>query len=157
MPKHKTLTATLWTIAFFTLILAFRTSQALCFSQAEAESAIQSAESRLLDCYEAVYGAEEAGANVSSLLMVLNEAGRLLSKAKLAYSNGNFDLAYMYALNCSERLEGIKNQADSLKREAEQARHMDFLINYVGSAAGAVAVMVGGYVAWVFIKRHEKS
>ena len=80
-----------------------------------------------------------------------------MSKAKLAYSNGNFDLAYEYASSCSQRLEGIENQANSLKLEAEQAKRMDFLINYVGSAAGAVAVMVGGYVAWVFIKRHEKS
>ncbi len=142
---------------FFTLILVSCISQALCFNQAEVEFEIQSAEGELLDCYEAVYGAEEAGANVSSLLMVLNEAGWLLSKAKLAYNNGDLDLAYEYASNCSQRLEGIVSQANSLKLEAEQARRMDFLINYVGSAAGAAAVMVGGYVAWVFIKRHEKS
>ena len=155
MLKHKTLTAILCAVTFFIFILVSSTSQALCFNQAEAESEIQSAEGGLLDCYEAVYEAEKAGANVSSLLRVLNEAGWPLSKAKLAYNNGDFDLAYVYASNCSQRLEGIVNQTNSLKLEAEQASRMDFLINYVGSAAGAVAVIIGGHVVWVLIRRRE--
>jgi hypothetical protein len=33
---------------------------------------------------------------------------------------------------------------------------MDFLVNYVGSSVGAVAIVVGGYAFWVFLKRREK-
>jgi len=126
-----------------------------CLSLSDAESAIQSAESRLLDCYGAVYEAERAGANVSGLLMVLNEAGWFLAKAKLAYNIGDFDSAIGYALNCSQRLDGIVSQANRLKLEAEQASSMDFLINYVGSAAGSMAILAVGYVAWFFLKKRE--
>ncbi|MEM1589523.1 MAG: hypothetical protein QXZ68_07145 [Candidatus Bathyarchaeia archaeon] len=156
MPKHKTLAVVFFVITIFVLILVFYVPRAFCLTRADAESAIQSAESKLLDCYEAVYEAEKAGANVSSLLKILNEAGWLLSKAKLAYNSGDSDSAYGHALNCSQRLEGVVSQANNLKVEAEQASRMDFLINYVGSAVGSVAVIVGGYALWTFIKKREK-
>jgi hypothetical protein len=129
---------------------------ALCSSQDEAESAIQYAEDAVLDCYKAVFEAEKAGANVSSLLRVLNEAGWLLSKAGVAYNSGDFNLAHEYATNCSQMLDGLVGEANSLKLEAENARRMDFLVNYVGSSVGAVAIVVGGYAFWVFLKRREK-
>ncbi|MEM2338379.1 MAG: hypothetical protein QXP06_07290 [Candidatus Bathyarchaeia archaeon] len=137
------------------LISIFWASHALCLSQKDAEVAVQFAESKLLDCYRVVYEAEKAGANVSGLLKVLNEAGWLLSRAKLAYSNGDLNLAYEYALNCSQKLEGIASQADNLRLEAEHAGRMDFLINYVGSAVGSLAVAVGGYAVWILLKRRE--
>ncbi|MEM3579415.1 MAG: hypothetical protein QXL54_04255 [Candidatus Bathyarchaeia archaeon] len=156
MPKHKTLTAVFCIIMLFMFISAVFIRQVFCFTQADAESAVQSAESELLEGYNAVYEAEKAGANVNGLLEVLNEAGWLLSRAKLAYNGGDFELAYGYALNCSQRLEGIVSQANSLKLEAEQASRMDFLINYVGSAAGSVAVVVGGYAVWIVMKKRDK-
>lgn len=140
----------------FMFIAAVFIQRVFCLTQADVESAIQSAERELLEGYNAVYEAEKAGANVSGLLKVLNDAGWLLSRAKLAYSIGVFDLAYECALNCSQRLEDIVSQANSLKLEAEQANRMDFLINYLGSAAGSVAVLVGGYAVWFFIKKREK-
>lgn len=143
-------------VTLFTFTAAFYTRQVFCLSRAEAEIAIQSAESELLKCYNAVYEAEEAGANVSSLLGVLNEACWLLSKAKIAFNDGDFDSACGNASECIRRLEGITSQANSLKLEAEQASRMDFLINYVGSAVGSIAVVVGGYTIWLFLKRHEK-
>jgi hypothetical protein len=130
---------------------------ALCSSQDEAESAIQSAEDAVLDCYKAVFEAEKAGANVSSLLQVLNEAGWLLSKARVAYYNGDFNSAYEYAAKCTQKLDGRVDEANRLKLEAENARRMDFLVNYVGSSVGAVAIVVGGYAFWVFLKRREKT
>ena len=152
LSKHKTL-ITDFCVLLMLIPLCIRLS--FCSSQADAELAIQSAESHLLDCYEAIYEAERAGANVSNLLNVLNEAGWLLVKAKLAYNAGVFESAIGYALNCSQRLDGIVSQANSLKLEAEQASRIDFLINYVGSAAGSIAILVVGYVAWFFLKKRE--
>jgi hypothetical protein len=140
----------------FLLSASLSISLASCSSQ-EAESTIQSAEDAVLDCYEAVFEAEKAGANVSSLLQVLNEAGWLLSRARVAYNNGDFNLAYDYATNCTKMLDGLADKADSLKLEAEDARRMDFLVNYVGSSVGTVAIVVGGYAFWVFLKRREKT
>lgn len=155
LSKHKILTTILCTVTLLVFISTHYTPQSFCLSQVDAGSAIQSAESELLICYEAVYEAEKAGANVSGLLNVLNEAGWLLAKAKLAYNIGDFDSAYECALECSQSLEGTVSQANSLKLEAEQASHMDFLINYMGSAAGSVAVLVGGYAVWLFLRRRE--
>ena len=132
-------------------------SPAFCYSEDEARVAVEAAESKILSCYNATFEAEQAGANVSGLLQVLNGAGWLLSEAKLAYNNEDFDLAYECAVNCSQKLEGIAIQANSLKIEAEQAGYMDFLVNYVSSAVASVVVVVGGYAAWVYFKRREKA
>jgi hypothetical protein len=142
------------------LLLAFAVlfvSPAFCYSEDEARVAVEAAESKILSCYNATFEAEKAGADVSGLLEVLNEAGWLLSEAKLAYNNEDFDLAYEYAVNCSQKLDEIAIQANSLKIEAEQAGYMDFLVNYVGSAVASVVVVVGGYAAWIFFKRREKG
>lgn len=141
----------------FLLSAFFFISPALCYSREEAESAIQSAESVVLNYYMAVFEADKAGANVSSLLQVLNEAGWLLSRARVTYNNGDFNSAYDYAINCTQILDGRVDKANSLRLEAEKARQMDFLINYVGSAVGAAAIVVGGYAFWVFLKRREKT
>ncbi|MGB9854913.1 MAG: hypothetical protein ACPLRY_08970, partial [Candidatus Bathyarchaeales archaeon] len=98
-----------------------------------------------------------AGANVSELLGVLNEAGWFLSRAKLAYSQGDFGSATAYANECQSMLDGFVDRADVLRREAEAAGRWDFMVNFVGSAVGAVCVVVGGFAVWVFLKRREKS
>ena len=157
MPRHKNLTITFYTTILFLYSSSFFISPASCYSQEDAEIAIQSAESTVLNCYKAVFEAEKAGANISGLLKVLNEASWLLSRAKVAYNNGDFNSAYEYATNCSQMLDGLISEADSLKLEAENARRMDFLVNYVGSSVGAIAIAVGGYAFWFFFKRRGKT
>jgi len=157
LPRHKNLTITFYTTILFLYYASFLISPALCYSQEDAKNAIQLAEDEILNRYWAVFEAEKAGANVSSLLQVLNEASWLLSRARVAYNNRDFNLAYEYATNCSQMLDGLADKADSLKLEAEDARRMDFLVNYVGSSVGAVAIVVGGYAFWVFLKRREKT
>ena len=130
-----------------------------CFglSGEDASLVISAAEGKVVVCYEAVSAAQEAGANVSGLLSVLDEAGWFLSKAKLAYSQGDFDSAVAYANNCSLRLNGFLEQAESLKSDAERAGYWDFMVNFVASSVGAVFVIVGGFVAWVFLKKREEA
>lgn len=128
-----------------------------CFALGdEALLAINEANGKLRTAYEGVFKAERAGANVSGLLVVLNEAGWFLSRAKLAYSQGDFDSAVVYANECRSMLEGFTDQADALRRSAEAAGRWDFMVNFVGSAVGAVCVLVGGFAVWVFLKRREE-
>jgi len=157
LSRYKNLTIIFYATILLLYSASFFISPALCHSQEDARIAIQSAESTGLNCYKAVFEAEKAGADVSSLLEVLNEAGWLLSRARVAYNNGDFNSAYDYATNCTKMLNGLADKADSLKLEAENARRMDFLVNYVGSSVGAVAIVVGGYAFWVFLKRREKT
>ena len=144
----------------YVLFLVFAVSSvspALCHSEGEARVAVEAAESEVLSCYNAAFGAEKAGANVSELLNTLNEAGWLLSKAKLAYSQGDFDSAFAYANECRSRLVGVVEQAENLKLDAEQAGYWDFMVNFVGSAVGAVCVVVGGFAIWTFLKKREQG
>ena len=64
----------------------WRCSAAVCHgaSEADATAAVASADQRVNVCYSAVADAEKAGANVSGLLVTLNDAGVLLSEAHLA-------------------------------------------------------------------------
>ena len=143
-------------VLFLVFAVSF-VSPALCHSEGEARAAVEAAESEVLSCYNAAFDAEKSGANVSTLLNTLNEAGWLLSKAKLAYSQGDFDSAFAYANEYSLRLDGFLEQAENSKLDAEQAGYWDFMVNFVGSAVGAVCVVVGGFAIWAFLKKREQG
>lgn len=138
------------------IFLAANVSPTLCQSREDAASKIQAAENEILNCYRAAFDAEKAGGNISDLLNTLNEAGWFLSRAQLAYDGGDYESAFTNASECLSKLEGFVAQANSLRLEAEQARHLDFMINFVGSAFGSVAVVVVGYAVWVYLKKRAK-
>jgi len=124
----------------------------------EAGSAIAVAEERIVVCYEAVADADEAGANATALLAILNEAGLLLSSANLAYKLGDFDSAFNLSLLSEEMLDGFVGEADVLREAAIQQRYSDFMANVVGSAVGTAVIICGGFVVWFFLKRmYEKT
>jgi len=137
----------------FTVTLA---PPVLCFNQEEARTAVEEAENGVLSCYGAVFEAEKAGANVSTLLSILNEAGWLLSKGKLAYNLTDFDSAITYANECQLRLNGFLDQAETLKSDAKTAGYWDYMVNLVGSGVGAVCVIVCGFAVWIFLKKREE-
>lgn len=145
----------IFSIALLILLVA-NVFSAFCYSEDEAALRIQTAENKVLNCYRAVFDAEKADANVSSLLNTLNEASWFLSEAKLAYNSGDYNSAFTNASECLSKLEGFTNQADDLRLEAEQAKHLDFMVNFVGSAVGSVAVVLGSYAVWVYLKKHAK-
>jgi hypothetical protein len=124
-------------------------------TQAEAQSAIATAQTELIVCYQAVANASNAGANVTSLVYVLDQAGGNLSLADLAYKNGDNASAQTYANQSLNLLiqNDVIARADALKSSASQARFWGFMVNVVGSSVGAVAVVIGGFVVWAFLKR----
>lgn len=151
MLLSKRLLALFMSFAFISFLL----SNAFAYSGDEAKAAIAEAENEVLNCYAAAFEAEKAGANVSELLNALNEAGWLLSKAKLAYSQGDFDSAVAFAAESRARLVDFIVKAENLKRRAEEAGRRDFMFHFVGSSAGALCIVVGGFVFWSFLKRRE--
>lgn len=139
-------------VLFFSVSPAFSEN-----SQKSASMAIRSAEESVISAYEAVLEAERAGGNISSLLVCLNEAGTLLSKAKLAYNTGDFDSATSFAEQSMLKLDGFVAEADELEWRAAHASYWDFLINFVGSGVGALGVFVGGVIVWKVFKRRGKA
>ena len=125
--------------------------------QGGAANAISSGRSQLLSCYEAVWDAEAAGANITSLTGTLNEAGLLLSHAEFAFSNGDFGGAEDYALQSQGKLANVVSEANVLLNDSGAHRNQDFLVNVVGSTGGTVAVLVGSWGLWSFLKKRSKS
>lgn len=126
--------------------------------EAEAGWAVVAAENQVVDCYGAVSEAEKAGANVTGLLTVLDEAGLLLSKAELASSMNKSDSAVAFAFQSQEKLKGFVEEANVLRYAAMQQRSWDFLVNVAGSIIGTVLVVFGGLVVWFSSKgRDEKA
>lgn len=122
-------------------------------SEPEARAAVNEAQTRITLCYNAVADAESAGANVSELSNILNEAGTLLSRAQLALEQEKYDIALEFSSNCTQRLVGFTDAAEALRDTASQQRELDFVVNVIGSIVGTIAVVVGGWGAWVFLKR----
>ena len=125
----------------------------LAASETEAAAAIASTRQKVVLCYQSVSEADSAGANVTGLLSVLDEAGLLLSKADLAYGRGEYDSAHAYAVSGLERLGSFEIEARDLRELAFQHGYWDFMLNIVGSLIGAVSVMVAGFAVWAFLRR----
>ena len=127
----------------------------LASAQNEAAAAITSAKQQLIASYHSAKTAEAAGANISSLTVFLDDAGDLLSRSELAYSQGNFADAQSLASQCAQTLSGLASTADVLRGEAEQRRSYDFWVNIVGSAVGTLVVLIAGVVVWLVVKRRH--
>jgi hypothetical protein len=127
-------------------------------SEAQAASALVTSENAVVSAYQAVSKAEESGANVSSLLVRLNEAGWFLSRGRIAYESRDFDSAFEFATQSQEKLNGLVADADALSETAFYEHYLDFLVNVVGSVIGTVAVVCVSFFAWFLLKRkYEKA
>jgi len=141
-------------------ILLFVISTFLPLAQADqtdAAASIASAKEQILICYQAAKEAEGVGANITALVAVLNDAGTLLSRAEFAYSMSDFDTAHDLAIQSQSTLGDFVSEANTLKETATQQRNQDFLINVVGSLAGAFAVVGAGVATWFFLKRKYEA
>lgn len=125
--------------------------------QTDAAAAIASAKEQILTCYQAAKDAEGAGANITALVAVLNDAGTLLSRADFAYSISDFDTARNLAVQSQSTLDNFVSEANTLKETATQQRNNDFLINVVGSLVGAFAVVGAGVATWIFLRRKYET
>ena len=133
--------------------LASAVPRTFAVSGEEARRAVGEAQSRVSVCYGVVADAARAGANVSGLLLVLDGAGGLLSRAVVAYGNGDYASAYGLAGQCVGSLVGFEGEADVLVRAARENGYVDFMVNVVGCFVGAVAVVLVGVVLWWVLKR----
>jgi hypothetical protein len=146
-------------LVLFCVCLFLLNPVAVCFaaSRTEAMSEMSLAERRTKMCYEAAADAEKAGANVTYLLEVLNDAGAFLSQAHVAYGKRDFDGAEQLALLCQESLDGFEVQAGSLGNAASNQRFWDFMVYVVGSVVGALVVVISSLGIWTLLKRRARK
>jgi hypothetical protein len=119
----------------------------------EASLAIGEADSALRRAFEAVLEAERAGANVSDLIVKLDEAGGLLAEAENAYRVGNFSEAVSKADKCSMLADGVVGEALSLKSSALADAQKATLQTLTFSCVGGVAFLTVLFFVWGWFKR----
>ncbi len=121
-----------------------------------AQATIASAQNNLRNCYEAAKQAQSAGANVDSLMAILNDAAESLSEAQLAYSSNDYGSAYTYAAQSQIMLEGFIPLASALQANANNVDYQNF-ITAVLSIVASVAVLSSGIGAWVTLDRKGRK
>jgi len=118
----------------------------------EAMQRINDAEVSLTDAFRKVADAEGAGGNVSSLIGGMNEAAGYLDLAKVAYVNGEFDVAYDKAGECAGLAGNVAGDAVELKGQAAIAAGGWWMV--VGfSVVGGVVFSLVLYGVWVWFRR----
>ena len=118
----------------------------------EAMQRINDAEVTLTEAFRKVVDAESSGGNVSSLIVRMNEAAVYLDLAKVAYVNGDFDVAYNKASECANLAGNVAGDAVELKGQAAIAAGGWWMV--VGfSVVGAVVFGFILYGVWVWFQR----
>lgn len=141
-------------IVFLVFALQFFTPLVFAeVSQNQASSALANAEASLTSSYQAISKADYAGANVSSLLVSLNEAGWFLARARMAYNSGDFNSALGFASQSQEKSSGLAADADALRETAIQEYYFDFSVNVIGSILGSVGVVCVSFFVWFFMRK----
>ncbi len=120
-------------------------------------ASITSARQQLIACYDSARQAEAAGANISSLTSVLNDAGDLLSRAELAYSQGDSSAAQSLVSQVGQRLSNVISDADALRDAALQQQNYEFWVEFVGSIVATFVVIAAGFGVWQLLKRRYKA
>ena len=75
-----------------------------------------------------------------------------MSKAELAYSQGNFGAAVVNAVACSESLDEFVEEATELQI-LEQEHGVYSLYGVVGSFFGVFIVILVSYWVWILLKQ----
>ena len=126
-------------------------------NQEDAASSISEAELWMVQAYEAVLDAESADADVSGLLVRLNDAAELLSEARMAFDVGDFEEASGYAESTSAVGYEVLDEAELLEIEAANAR-VQSSWGFLGiSVLGVLVVVVVSVWGYRFFKRHYYS
>ncbi len=141
-------------VFLFMLVVLFSCSVNSCFavSQVEAEQMLAKAENDLALAYTSVAQAECVGVNVSELLVKLEMAGVFLAEARNFYRVGDYEKAYLLAINCSETVSGVALDASSLRFEAEKAYSERLFVTAAVSSVGLSVLFVLSLFGWRFLK-----
>jgi len=141
------------TVLLFVLSSMLMPSLSATNNQEVAASTISEAEQSMAQAYEAVLDAERVGANVSGLLVMLNDAAGQLLEARRAFSIGDFEEATRFAGLTNEVVSEVVDEAELLMIEAVNARVRRSWLFVVSSAVGVSFVLVASLVGYEYFKR----
>lgn len=141
------------------LLLAGLASRHLLVTYGLGETGkIVEADNALKKAFATVLTAENAGANVSGLMVRLNQAGAFLAQAEMAYRNGDSAEATENAEQCLTTLQGVSDEASASMDSALANSQQVFWEGVTISTIGAVAFLVVLAFVWRwFSRRHLRK
>lgn len=119
----------------------------------DAAANVADADSAIRRAFNATLDAERAGANVSGLLVRLNDAGIVLGEAEVALSNGDSSDAAGKAGTCISMAQSVLSDAGVLRASASDAARMMFWTYLTFSVVGIGVFVVVLAVVWWRFKR----
>jgi len=146
----------LFVVSIMLLVLSSQFLVAASFAGASedtAASALANAEESIVLAYQATLNAEEAGANVSGLLVRLNEAGQLLASAQIEYRLDDFEKANELSESSKSIAEEVQNAAVNLKDSALSESAQRMLSTMVASVLGVASIALVSLYAWYLLKK----
>jgi len=141
------------TVLLFALSSALMPLVCASINKEVAAFAISEAEQSMAQAYEAVLDAERVGADISGLLVRLNDAAALLSNAHMAFEVEDFEEATGFAELASEVGYEVVDEAELLEIEANNAQVDKSWLFLVTSALGVSTVLVASLLGYEFFKR----
>lgn len=122
-------------------------------NQEVALSNISESEQSMAHAYDAVLDAERVGANVSGLLVRLNDAAGLLSESHMAFEAGDFEEAIRFAELSIEVGSEVGSEAELLKVKANNASVNRTWWFMFGSVLGVSFVLIASLLGYRYFKR----
>ena len=119
----------------------------------DASVGVGNADAAVRQAFNATLEAERAGANVSGLILRLNEAGTVLGEAEIALGKGNSSEATSEAGQCVGIAESVKSDADALKASALDEARTVFWAYLAFSVVGIAVCVVALALVWRRFKR----
>jgi len=119
----------------------------------DASGSVGNADAAVRQAFNAALGAERAGANVSGLIVRLNEAGSVLVEAEIALGDGNSSEAASKAAQCVGIAESVRSDADALKTSALDGAQTVFWMYLTFSVVGIAVFVSVLAVVWRRFKR----
>jgi hypothetical protein len=152
-------------IVGFVFALAFGVvPRGFAVSSAEASASVAGADHALRAAFISALDAEQSGANVTALLVRLDDAGVDLTRAEAALGAGNYSDAASLAVTCTSLANGVSVDAGVLKGDAVATAGnwwMTVAFSVVGSVVFAVVLLFvwrrfrAGYVKRMMRSRPE--
>ena len=119
----------------------------------DASASVGEADVAVRQAFNATLDAERAGANVSGLILRLNEAGGILVEAEMALGNGNSSEAASKAGQCIGIAESVKGDADVLKTSALDEAQTVFWTSLTFPVVGIAVFVAVLVLVWRRFKR----
>jgi hypothetical protein len=142
------------TLFIFLALGSCLSSEHYVFAQTDqTASNLQAANSAVDQAFNAVLDAEKAGANITGLLVQLNDAESILAQAEISYRSGNNNTAVAKADSVLPIAQKVTASAQDAKQTATVSGQNAFWSTIAFTVIGAFVFVLILFLAWRRFKR----